>query len=138
MSQMIGDADAEQMRGQIYEAVREGVEQDDPVIMILVHPPLVKEFHRLWNEWDLRVELKGETVRASEFITIADSDHPLPEQRYMLVTRSENERNFLVQHYAEFLASMRHSPVRVTAEDLHQLYIHERLHQFRRKEQQEQ
>jgi len=134
MSRTISDADAAQMRERIHTALREGIEREDPVIMVLVDPPLFTEFHRWWDEWDLHVEVKGQRVRASEFVTIAESDGPLPEERCTLVTRSENERNFLLQHYGEFLASMRRSPVRVTVADLHQLYIQERLQEFRREE----
>jgi len=134
MSQTISDDEAAGMREQIHAAVREGLEQDDPVLMILVDPPLINEFHRLWDEWDLHVDLTGKTVRAAEFITIAESDKPLGDERYMLVTRSDNERNFLRQHYASFLVTMRRSPVQVTVDDLRQFYIQERLQQFRREE----
>ena len=132
----ISDEDAAQMRERIHAALRQGVERDDPVIMILVDPPLFTEFHRWWDEWDLQVEVKGETVRASEFVSIAESDCPLPQERYLLVTRSDNERNFLLLHYSDFLDSMQRSPVRVRVEDLHQLYVQERLQEFRRAEEQ--
>jgi hypothetical protein len=132
MSEAISDDEAVRMREQIHAALREGIEQDDPLIMILVDPPLLNEFHRLWNGWELGVEIKGKRVAASEFVTIAESDRPTGDERYMLVTRSQNEHNFLLQHYREFLATMRRSPVRVSAEDLHQLYVWERLQEFRR------
>ena len=134
MSTAISDGDAAQMRERIHAALREGVAGDDPVIMILVNPPFLNEFHRLWNTWDLQVEIRGSLVRAGEFVTIAESDRPLPDERYMVVTQSDNERNFLLQHYAPFLADMRRSPVKVTVEDLHRLYIHERLQAFRREQ----
>ncbi|MGD8240982.1 MAG: hypothetical protein PVH68_20690 [Armatimonadota bacterium] len=137
MPETISDDDAARMREEIDAALREGTAENDPVIMILVSPALIKDFHRLWNEWDLHVELRGKTVRAAEFITIAESDRPLDDERYMLVTRSENEQNFLLQHYGPFLVTMRRSPVQVTVDDLRQLYIQERLQQFRREEEQD-
>ncbi|MFQ5810781.1 MAG: hypothetical protein ACE5JM_14290 [Armatimonadota bacterium] len=136
MSQTISDDDATRMREEIDAALREGIAQDDPVIMILVSPAFLKDFHRRWDEWDLHVEVKGKTVRAAEFITIADSDRPLGDERYVLVTRSENEQNFLLRHYGSFLVTIRRSPVQVTVDDLRQLYIQERLQQFRREEEQ--
>jgi hypothetical protein len=137
MPRTISDADAAQMCEEIHTALREGIEREDPVIMILVDPPLFTEFHGWWDEWDLHVEVQGQRVRASEFVTIAESDHPLREKRYAVITRCENERNFLLRHYADFLASMRRSPVQVTVEDLRQLYIQERLQEFQRAEERE-
>jgi hypothetical protein len=131
MSDTISEADANQMREQIQTALRAGFEQDDAVIMILVHPPLLQEFHRLWNEWDIVLQVGGDSVHASEFVTIADSDQPIAEQRYALVTRSQNETNFLRRHYSAFLESMKHSPVQVTVEDLHRLYIQDRMQELR-------
>ncbi len=134
MSDTISEADANQMREEIQTALCAALEQDDPVIMILVHPPLVQEFHRLWSEWDLVLQVGGDSVRASEFVTITDSDQSIPEQRYALVTRSQNEANFLRQHYSAFLESMKLSPVQVTIEDLHRLYIQDRMQELRGEE----
>jgi hypothetical protein len=134
---LLDDRTAQQIYAEISAAVRQGIERRDPILMVLVAPELFVEFHAWWDSWDFKIQRDNDVLDAKAFITIAESDQPLGDQVYELVSRSDNERNFLHKHYRGFMQHMLRSPVQITADDLRRLYIREQFEEFQRAQQDE-
>ncbi|MFQ6096119.1 MAG: hypothetical protein ACE5O2_00200, partial [Armatimonadota bacterium] len=127
---LLDDETAQRIYAEILAAVREGIKRRDPILMVLVDPELFIEFHAWWDSWDFKVQRENDVLDAKAFITIAESDHPLGDAVYELVSRSDNERNFLFHRYRDFMDHMKRSPVQVTTEDLRQLFVREKFEEF--------